>query len=203
MPAAALRDMAGAMPPGKKERYIGVRSGDWRLTNTVSARKPACHCRSLGCRCRLSRGGLLLHLLVALPQVEDLGVSLGVDLVHSVPGGSACLPVQVVRLHEDRVIASAPDPHISLAHQVQLNALPNVESSLLTCLRSVHVAQRSQAESIASARVNIAVDHGVLPGRRHLEGFPYLGVQLKVAYAAPELWHLKVGDWSRCRLCCS
>ena len=118
MPAAALRDMAGAIPPGKKERYIGVKSGDWRLTNTVSARKPACHCRSLGCRCRLSCGGLLLHLLVTLPQVEDLGVSLRVDLVHSVPGGSACLPVQVVRLDKHRVVAQTSDPHISLSHQI-------------------------------------------------------------------------------------
>ena len=127
MPAAALRDMAGAIPPGKKERYIGVNSGDWRLTNTVSARKPACHCRSLGCRCRLSCGGLLLHLLVTLPQVEDLGVSLRVDLVHSVPGGSACLPVQVVTLHKDAVIAETPYPYVSFSPVIQLNTLTYVQ----------------------------------------------------------------------------
>merc|ERR1719479_167012 len=66
----------------RTERY-----GWSNATHTVSAGKPACHCRSLGSRCRLSCGGLLLHLLVALPQVEDLGVGLRVDLVHGVPGG--------------------------------------------------------------------------------------------------------------------
>jgi len=106
----------GAEADGRSDPTSASRFGTWQPT--------ACHGSSLGCSCCLSCCCLLVHLPVALAQVKHLGVSQRIDLVHSISRCPACLPVQVVRLHEDRVIAPAPDPHISLANQVQLDTLP-------------------------------------------------------------------------------
>ena len=171
-------------------------------TALSSTHSTADHSRCLGCRSRLSGGSLLVHLPVALAEIKHLGVSQRVDLVHSVSWGPAGLAVQVVRLHEDRVVAPATDPDVALADQVQFDAFPNVQTSLLACLRPVHVAKSSQTKPIASAWVDVAVHHSVLPGGGHLERLAHLGVQLEIANAAPELWHLQVGDWSWCWFCC-
>ena len=49
-----------------------------------------------------------------------LGVSKRIYLVHGVARRPPCLPVEVVALNEHRVVGLAPDPHVTLAYEVQL-----------------------------------------------------------------------------------
>ena len=61
-------------------------------------------------------------------QVEHLDVSRRVDLMDGVSRRAARLPVQVVALHEHRVVAQTAQPHVTLALHVQLHALADVQS---------------------------------------------------------------------------
>lgn len=79
---------------------------------------------SLGRRGGLGCGGLAADLLMTLPQIEHFDVRRGVDLVHRVTGRPARLPVQIVRLYENAVLALASQPDVSLASQIQHNAFP-------------------------------------------------------------------------------
>jgi len=153
----------------------------WQPASGYSGRLSSCGC--------LSCGSLLLHLSVTLSQVKYLGMSQWIDLMDCIPWSSSRLPVQVIRLNEDGVVAPTPDPNIALSHQIQLNSLPYVQPCLFTCLRPVYVAQRSQTEPIATAGVHIPIHYRVVPGARDLENLPHLRVQLKVANTAPKLRH--------------
>ena len=108
----------------------------WGITCSVGAGQAARHGGRLGSLRGLGGGGLLLHLLETLAQVEHLGVGQRVDLVHRVPGRAARLAVQVVGLHEHGVVAQTPDPDIALPHQVQLDTLADVEPRLVTGLHT-------------------------------------------------------------------
>lgn len=56
-----------------------------------------------------------------------LDVSTGVDFVHGVPWGPACLSVQVVTLDKHSVVTEASHPHVPLALALQLNPFANVK----------------------------------------------------------------------------
>lgn len=56
-----------------------------------------------------------------------LDVGSGVDFVHGIPWCPSGLPVQVVTLHEDGVVAETAHPDITLSTALQLNALPDVK----------------------------------------------------------------------------
>ena len=100
-----------------------------------------------------------------------LGVSQGVDLVHGVSGGASGLPVEVVALHEDGVVGLAADPHVALAHQVELDALADVEARAVAGLGAVHVGERAQAEAVAAGGVHVTVHGYGAPSARNFERF--------------------------------
>ena len=148
-----MSDKAGLAIPPPRQNQVTDCSGEpslLPLTHTIIPRESAGHCGRLGCLRGLGGGGLLLHLLEALPQVEHLGVRQRVDLVHRVPGRPASLPgtcqmsqvswytrllpVKVVGLDKHGVVTETPDPDIALPHQVQLDPLPDVQPGLVTRL---------------------------------------------------------------------
>lgn len=62
-----------------------------------------------------------------------------------------------------------------------------MKSSPLALLGPVHVAEGAQAEAIAAARVDVAVDGYGRTAAAHLERFADLGVELEVGDRAPVL----------------
>ena len=52
--------------------------------------------------------------------LTHLCVGEGINLVHRVARRPARLPVKVVALNEHRVVGLAPDPHVALTQEVQL-----------------------------------------------------------------------------------
>lgn len=152
------------------------------------------HRRGLSCGCCLRRGRLLLHLAVTLSQIEHLDVGSGVDFVHGIPRGPACLPIQVVTLYEDGVVAETAHPDITLSAALQLNALPDVKPGPLAGVSSMHIGQLTQTESVTSGRVYISVhcDNGAV--RWHLKDFSDLDVHLEVGDRTPELRTWVIGN---------
>lgn len=66
--------------------------------------------------------------------------------------------------------------------------LKTILPSSFTLLRSVHIAERTQAEPVAARRINIPIDGDMGLARRHLERFSDLSVQLEVGDGTPVLW---------------
>lgn len=56
-----------------------------------------------------------------------------VNFVNGIPGRSTRLAVQVVALHEHRIVTKATQPDVALAPQIQLHALANVQSIYEKC----------------------------------------------------------------------
>lgn len=152
------------------------------------------HRRGLSCCGRLCRGGLLLHLAVTLSQIEHLDVGSGVDFVHGVPRGPARLPVQVVTLYKDSVVAETAHPDIALSAAFQLNALPNVKPGPLAGVSTMHVGQLTQTEPVPSRWVYISIHRNNGAVRWHLKDFPDLDVHLKVGDRTPELRTWVIGN---------
>lgn len=76
----------------------------------------------------------------------------------------------------------------SLTNSVTLS---NVQTSLFTLVSSVNVGQRAQAESVAPARINVAIygDGAVI--RRYFKGLADALIEFKVGDGAPKLrWWL-------------
>lgn len=136
--------------------------------------------------------------------------------MNGVSGSSSRLPVQVVALHKDGVVAQAAHPHVPLALALQLHPFADVKPEdrevrpltfpanrntkknahpargsgspgSLDVLRSVDVAQLAQAEAVAAGRVHVAVHGHDGARRRHLESLADLHVHLEVGDGAPVL----------------
>ena len=86
---------------------------------------------SLCCYRSTSVRSLLLHLLVALVQIEDFDEGIGVYLVYSIPRGPTCLVVQEVALDKDTVLTHAPDPHISIILLLENNSCEGSDMTLV------------------------------------------------------------------------
>ena len=70
-------------------------------------------CCRLRLSCDVSRLCLLLHLPMALFQVKHFDVRIRKDLVNSVSRRATGFPIQVVALHEDRVIGQTTEPDVA------------------------------------------------------------------------------------------
>lgn len=162
-------------------------------------------CRSLCIRSQR------LHLLMTLAKIKDFYACRRVDLMHGIARCSASLAIQVVALNEHRVIAEASQPDIAFSAEIELNAFAYMQTgrrekdakrwanrsastkmrilpSSFTLFCSMNIAQRTQAEPVASRWINVAVHRDVGLAWGNLECFADLGVQLEVGDRAPVLW---------------
>lgn len=118
--------------------------------------------------------------------------------MHGITRCPPGLSVQVVALHEHRVIAETAQPHVSLATQIQLDAFADMQPRPLTLLSTMNVAEGAQAKAVAAGRVYVAINDHVRLTRRHLKRLSHLSIQLKVRNATPVLgrWlSRETGHW--------
>lgn len=80
-------------------------------------------------RCsRLSVSCQRLHLLVTLAQVKDFDACRWVDFVHGIARSTTSLAIQVVTLHEHRMIAETSKPNVAFTAEIKLNAFAYVKT---------------------------------------------------------------------------
>lgn len=120
-------------------------------------RDVSCHSCRLGSSCGLRGGRLLLHLPVTLPQIKDLYICTGVDLVNSVTRCSASFAVQVVTLHKDGVVTKAPDPNVTFTFTLQLHSFAYVQPCSLNSFCPVDIGELTQAKAISSRRIHVSI----------------------------------------------
>jgi hypothetical protein len=94
-----------------------------------------------------------------LAQIEYFDSTARVDFVDSVEGLAARLPVQIVALEKDCVVAEAPHVHATIRLALQLHALADRESCSLHRLVPVDVGDCAETEAVFAGRVKQTVDH--------------------------------------------
>lgn len=110
--------------------------------------------------------GEIRALAVSLTHFD---VSTGIDLVHSIPWHPTSLSIEVIALHEDRVVRQAPNPHVALSHVVQLDAFADVQSGLFGGVVAMHIGELAEAEASNIGGVGVAVDSDLRVGAGDFE----------------------------------
>lgn len=79
-----------------------------------------------------------------------LGVCKRVNLMNGITRGPSGLSVKIIALNKNRVVRKTPDPDVTLADKIELDALADVQPGPLASLGPVDIAKGPQAKPVAA-----------------------------------------------------